>query len=304
MKKLILTFLIIISLLLVAAVGYRLLRVPIRQDTTKINVTATFYPLAEFTKAVGADWITVETLIPPGSEPHDFDLTPKEIVHLDQSSLFIYNGAGFESWIEKVIPQIETNKIKIVNMSSKVDLILEDDTMPDPHFWLDPQSAIKEVAAIQQALDEIDPTHAEYYSRNADSYINRLEQLDRTISEQLGRCTKRDIIVSHDAFGYYARRYNLNVVSIAGLSPEEEPSAQRLAEISQFAKNNAVKYIFFESLVSPRLSDTIAKEVGAQTLVFNPIEGLTQAQVNRGENYFSVQEENLRNLKIALECEL
>ncbi len=130
----------------------------------------------------------------------------------------------------------------------------------------------------------------------------KLDQLDKTYAEGLKTCKQKDIITSHAAFGYLATRYGLNQVAISGISPDEEPSSQQLAEVAKFAKENDVKYIFFESLVSPKLSETIAHEIGAKTLVLDPLEGISDDDIKQGKNYFTVMENNLKNLQKALQC--
>jgi zinc transport system substrate-binding protein len=172
----------------------------------------------------------------------------------------------------------------------------------DPHIWLDPKLAQKEIATIAMAFEKFDNTNRVFYEKNAISLKNKLDVLDQGFRLGLLNCQQNNIVTSHAAFGYIASDYGLNQISVTGLSPDAEPSPQKMAEISQFAKTNQIKYIFFETLVSPRLADTIAGEIGAKTLVFNPLEGLTKDEQAKGWDYFSIQKENLANLKIALGC--
>jgi zinc transport system substrate-binding protein len=172
----------------------------------------------------------------------------------------------------------------------------------DPHIWLSPPLVKQITDKITQALIQIDPANSNYYQTNANSLKAKLDNLDVEYKQGLSNCAEKNIITSHAAFGYLATTYGLNQVSIAGLSPDAEPSPQQLADITKFAKANNVKFIFFESLVSPKLSDTIANEIGAKTLVLNPIEGLTNDEISQGKNYFTEMQNNLSNLKIALQC--
>jgi len=167
---------------------------------------------------------------------------------------------------------------------------------------LDPALAGQQVDNIKDGLAQADPSNKSFYETNAAHYKQELADLDEEFREGLASCKSRNMIASHNAFTYLANRYDLNIVSISGLSPNEEPSPKRLAEIADFARQNNVKYIFFEMLVQPRLSETIAREVGAQTLVFNPLEGLTDEEIAQGENYLSVQRKSLSNLRTALDC--
>jgi len=274
-----------------------------KQQNTTINIVTTFYPIAEFTKNIAGDKATITNLVPAGTEPHTFEPSSQDIATLIGSDIFVYNGAGFEHWLDKIQTDLNANHVQIVNSSKGVDYIYSNSSTIDPHFWLDPPSAIIQVQNIKNALIQKDPDNKDYYESNAQKFIGDLKQLDQDYRKALNSCERRDVITSHNAFTYIAKRYNFNSVSISGLSPDEEPSPQKLSEISGFAKTNNIKYIFFESLVSPKLSDTIAKEVGAKTLVFNPIEGLTQEQIDQGQNYITIQNQNLSNLKLALNCQ-
>jgi len=170
----------------------------------------------------------------------------------------------------------------------------------DPHVWLSPQLAIKEVRNIEAALIEKAPEHKEQFTKNADAYVAKLEQLDADYKKELQNAKRKDFITQHAAFGYLARSYGLTQVPIAGLSPEQEPSASAMAEVVKFAKEHQVKTIFFETLVSSQVADTIAKELGAQTAVLNPLEGLTAEEQAKNMDYISVMRANLEALKKAL----
>jgi zinc transport system substrate-binding protein len=172
----------------------------------------------------------------------------------------------------------------------------------DPHVWLSPTLAKKQVSAILASFDEIDPSNSNYYTANANKLLGELDNLNHDYKNGLASCQEKDIITSHAAFGYLATDYGLTQVPIAGLSPDAEPSIKQLAAITDFARKNNVKYIFFESLVSPKLSQTIANEIGAKTLVLDPLEGLTPEALAQGQNYLTVMEQNLHNLRIALNC--
>lgn len=177
-----------------------------------------------------------------------------------------------------------------------------DTSMYDPHVWLDPVLASQEVNAIKAGFIKADPANRATYESNAAAYQRQLAALDLDYSTSLATCRKHQIITSHQAFKYLGDQYHFESLGIAGLSPDEEPSPQKLVEVTQFARQYDVKYIFFETLANPKLSDTIAREVGAGTLVFNPLEGLTDQDIAQGKNYISVQQDNLSNLKIALDC--
>lgn len=278
----------------------------------EIQVVASFYPLAEFSQNVGGELVEVVNITPYGAEPHEYEPTPLDIGKIQNADLFIYNGEGQEPWAEKISEELKQKGLEVVEMTKEFTLMeseMESDQEEeehehgkDPHIWLDPSLASKQVELIRDALVHIDPENEALYTSNAKVYTEQLTALDQAFKEGLSNCKKQDIITSHAAFGYMTARYGLNQIGIAGLSTEEEPSARRLGEIAKLAEEKNIQYIFFEELVSPRLSETIAREVGAQTLVLNPVEGLTKNQIGGGENYITVMKANLDNLRIALEC--
>lgn len=287
------------------------------KDSEKISVMATFYPLAHFAEQVGQEKITVTNLTPAGVEPHDFEPSPQDLVALYNSDLLLYNGAGFEPWLDSMIDEIEENT-NVVNTSVGVATLPgseddhadedeegeddHDELLFDPHVWLDPNLAIHQVTTIKDGLIAIDPQNSKFYEQNANDYIAQLTTLDSEFRSGLAQCKNNTIVSSHNAFQYLADQYNFEILSISGLSPDEEPSARQLAQVADFVKANGVTFIFFETLVSPKLAQTIAYETGAQTAVLNPLEGLTIEEVDAGENYLTIQRANLNALQTALEC--
>lgn len=269
------------------------------KDGDKILITTSFYPIYFITSQIGGDLVKVENLVPNGIEPHDYELTSGDIIKIKKSKLLIINGGGVEVWKEDVLTDSSNNKKAIV----LIDRIKDDLIENDPHIWLSPNLAIKMAEVISFELAQVDPENANYYKSNLNTLKVKLFELNNDFKSGLSSCKKKDIVTSHEAFGYLVRDYNLNQVAISGLSTEEEPSIEKMTEISQFVRNNGIEYIFFESLVSPELSETIASEVGAQTLVLNPLEGLTEKELSLGGNYFSEMRRNLDNLRLALDCE-
>lgn len=173
----------------------------------------------------------------------------------------------------------------------------------DPHFWLNPINAEKEVDLIADALVKIDPAHETAYNQNRDAYKQQLAELDQEYKTGLVQCQQHLIVTSHNAFNYMANQYGLTTLYILGLSPDEEPSPKTIADVATVARQKNIKYIFFESLVSPKLSQTVASEIGAKTLELNPIEGFTDQEIAQGKNYISQMQANLANLRIALQCQ-
>jgi zinc transport system substrate-binding protein len=304
MKKEHITLIVIVVVLLGTLFFVFAKKNPTASDGNTVQVSASFYPMYFFAKQIGGDKITVTNLTPPGAEPHDFEPSTQDLAHVQDSKLLILNGA-VEAWGDKVRGLLTGSGTKVVvagdGLLSK-QLTEDGETMSDPHVWLDPILAKEEVSRITDALAEADPANADYYHQNSALVAGKLDALDTEYRDGLASCVRKDIVTSHEAFAYLSARYGLNQVPISGLSPDAEPTAAELAHVTDFARSHDVKYIFFESLVSPRLSETIANEVGAQTLVLDPIEGIAEDEQAQGHDYFTVMRDNLKNLRTALQC--
>lgn len=273
----------------------------------KLTVVTSFYPLEYFSKKVGGDTARILTLTPSGAEPHDYEPTPRDIVNIKTSNAFIFNGAGLENWTNALVPQLDSQKIHIIKVSDSIDLLSATDSdsngMPDPHIWLDPVRAQKEVAIIRDAFISLDPSHASLYTQNAKTFTDELSRLENEYREGLKSCKRKEIITSHDAFRYLADQFGFQVYSVSGSSPNQDPSPKHIADMVTLARSKQIHFILTETLSSPKFVDTIAKEANLQTLVFNPIEGLTDTDKKQGKDYLIIMRENLKNLKTAMECE-
>ncbi|GBF10277.1 metal ABC transporter substrate-binding protein [Tepidibacillus sp. HK-1] len=278
----------------------------------KFTVYTSFYVLADFAKKIGGDHVEVTNVIPPGVEPHDFELTPKQIAQLNQADLFVYNGGGFEPWLGNLVDDIK-EKVEVVDSTKQIEFLTTEDEHTDeqeqknehgkgldPHVWLNPINAISQAEQIKEALVKIDSDHQAEYEDNFQQLKQALLDLDQAYQHTLEKAHSKDIFVSHAAFGYLAERYGLNQVSIAGLSTSDEPSPKEMANIIKKAKELNIKYILFEPLVESKYAKTIMAEIGAQRLELNPLEGLTKDELERGEDYLSIMKKNLEVLKIAL----
>lgn len=271
----------------------------------KIEVVTSFYPLYYFLSEIGKENVSVINLTPVGAEPHDFEPNTQDISKINKSSLLILNGAGLEPYGDKLKRDLKGSRVRVVTVVEELanqEVKKNEKKIIDPHVWLDPVLAKKEVIIITQALIEADLSHRSVYEVNSQNLISKLDSLDFAFKEGLKSCQQKDIVTSHAAFGYLATRYGFNQISLTGLSPGHEPSPQDFVNIVKLVKKNNIKYIFFETLVSSRLAETLAQETGAKTLIFNPLEDLTKEEQAAGKDYFSVQMENLKNLKIALGC--
>lgn len=276
------------------------------KEGKKLKIVTTFYPMHEFSSKVAGDLADVSVLVPAGTEPHDWEPTPKDVAQIAEADLFVYNGAGFEGWVDDVLKSVNNSKLKVVEATKGIKLMegTEDEHheehVLDPHVWIDPVLVQQEVQNIANALSEVDTAHAADYKKNADAYIAVLKDLDATFKNELAGTKNKEFVTSHTAFAYLANRYGLTQVPIAGISPEQEPSAAEMKEIVEFAKERRVKTIFFETLASPKVAEAVAKEIGADTAVLNPLEGLTEEEKKKGLDYIGVMKENVYALKKAL----
>lgn len=265
----------------------------------KINVVTSFYPLTFLAEEIGGQQIKVTTLTPAGVEPHDWEPAASDLVTMEKSQVIFLNGGGLEAWSEKIKNNFDGTTTNVVTVGEGII----DPTTVDPHIWLSPSLAIKEAETIYQTLIKIDAINQAYYQTNFEALKNKLADLDKAYQQGLVTCQSKTIVTSHLAFGYLAKSYGLMQVGIAGLSPEEEPSVQKMAQLSQEIKEKHIKYLFFETMASPELAETLAAETGAKTLVLNPIEGLTNDDIKNGANYLTIMQSNLENLRTALECQ-
>lgn len=283
-------------------------------DKGRMKIFTSFYPMYFLTQQIAGDKADVAVMVPPGAEPHDWEPTPKLITELQQASMLVYNGAGMEAWIDKIVSSIDTDSIRVVEASEGIELLrsAEDEDEGheneehnhggeyDPHVWVSPLRAKQQAENICKALVEADPANRDYYEKNHDELQHRLDKLDSDIREASKGFKSNVIVVSHAAFGYFAQDYGLKQVAIRGVNPGDEPSPSKMAKLADTCRENGVKYIFFEKLTSPKLSETIAGEIGAGTLVLNDAAGLGQEDIKAGKDYISVMYENIENLKKAL----
>jgi len=273
-------------------------------DEGKIRVVTSFYPLYEIAKQVGGDLVTVTNLVPAGGEPHDYEPSPHDIIALHEAKLVIINGGGLEIWTDKIIPDLEKSGVQVLNESSSFQLLDGGEESPtDPHIWLDPIQYLAEVNAVAEKLSIIDPTHRSNFEDHAKTFAQHLTTLDQQYIDGLKSCKFQSFVTNHAAFAYLAKRYHLEMIAIAGLSPDAEPSAKTMAELTNTIRKLSIKTILVETLVSSKIAEVLAQEVGATTLVMNPLEGLTNEDIGAGKSYITVMKENLENLRTALECE-
>ncbi len=290
----------------------------------KIKVTASVFPLKEFTQAVCGDRGEVSLLLPPGAEIHTWRPRPSDIIKISSSDLFVHVGAELEPWLDDVLKSVNNPNLRILKASEsvmpmeKVELreeIAHEDHQDehvrehehgtlDPHIWLDFSIDQRIIDSIVGMFSKIEPENSELFERNGTVYKQKLEECDRRFKTELGRCKGNTFILGgHAAFGYLARRYNLHQVSLYGVNPDSRPTPKQLVRVVELAKKHQISVIYFEVFVSDDLAKVIADEVGAKTLVLNPAANLTIEQIQANVSFLDLMSQNLENLKKGLSCE-
>src|SRR5262249_46764301 len=241
-------------------------------------VLASFYPMYEFARQVAAHRAQVVSLVPPGVHGHDREPSPQDVAQVRRARVFVYNGAGFEPWVDKLLAEGKGASTVVVAASSGLTVARAGGEGMDPHVWLDPLLARRQVEAIRDALERSDPSGKQAYAANASAYGEKLAALDARFDAGLRDCARRDLVVSHAAFGYLARRYRLTQIAVTGLAPQAEPSPAALAAIVRTARERQVTAIFLEPLGSPRLAAAPAPQAGGRLLALTPVHGAAKTE--------------------------
>ncbi|MGH3486590.1 MAG: metal ABC transporter substrate-binding protein [Actinopolymorphaceae bacterium] len=291
----------------------------------KPTVVAAFYPLQYAAERITGSHASVSNLTKPGAEPHDLELTPRDVATLEGADLALYLK-GFQPAVDDSVAQVAGDHSLDVSTLARLTLAAAPDAhedphgdgeghegheeeadaddkghqTPDPHFWLDPLRLADVGDGMVKHLAAVDPDHAQAYKRNAAKLRADLEALDEEFGTNLAKCANRDLVTSHEAFGYLAARYDFHQEGIAGLSPEQEPSPAELSAVATFVRQHQVRTIYYETLVDPSVADTLATEAGAQVAVLDPLEGLTDESA--GTDYLSVMRANLATLEKGQDC--
>jgi len=249
------------------------------------RVVAAFYPLAYAAEQVGGARVRVNDLTPVGAEPHDLELSPGDVVAVDGAGLVLLMGHGFQPQLERAARGSAAEAVSLLDAPGLHRL------GNDPHVWLDPVRYATIVRAVARAL-AADPA----------PLLARLAALDRAYRTGLADCARRDLVTSHAAFTYLARRYGLRQVAVEGLTPDAEPTPRALARIVARVRTTGATTVFTEPLVSARIARTVAAATGARVATLDPLEGLTPQERDRGADYFSLMRANLAALRKGLGC--
>lgn len=275
-----------------------------------MTIYTSFYPMYFLASEIAGDKAKIITLVPAGVEPHDWEPKPRTVAELQKADMFIYNGAGMETWLEGIMETLEKSDIRLVDASKDIELLSSDkngehegeetNNKYDPHVWVSPAKYKQQAENVYDELCKLDADNKDYYTANYEKLVKELDKLDSDYRQATAGFKSKVFVVSHSAFGYLASEYGLTQLAIRGVTPEAEPSPAKLAELVEICRKNNVKYIFFENLVSPKLSQALADEVGAEVLILNAGHGITEEEIKQGENYITIMYENLENLKKAL----
>jgi zinc transport system substrate-binding protein len=255
------------------------------------SVVASFYPIAWAVQQVGGDRVTVTNLTPAGAEPHDLELTPDQIDEVLDARVVFELGHGFQPAVEQAAEQRDGRTVELLPKGTT-----------DPHVWLDPVRMAAIVRTVQRELTRADPSGRAAYARNVERVLGALDALDARYRDGLARCERDVIVTAHEAFGHLAKRYGLRQEGVAGLSPDAEPDAKRIAQLTDLVERDGVTTVFTEELVSPRIARTLAREAGVRTATLNPLEGLTDRELRHDDDYVTVMDANLAKLQRALAC--
>ena len=275
----------------------------------KVSVVTSLFPLYDFARAIAKDKADVSLLLPPGVESHSFEPRPGDILQINSADLFIYTGAAMEPWAADILRGIENKNLTGIDASTGISPLKESPEAgdehhgTDPHIWLDFSNAQHMVDTICRGLSAKDPLNKKFYEDNARSYKEQLSQLDSRFRETLSTCRHRVIIHGgHFAFGYLAKRYQLDYRAAYGFSPDAEPTPRRIYELSEQMKRSGIRCIFYEELLNPRVAETIAQETGAGLLQLSAAHNLSKKAMEQGVTFIAIMEQNLKNLSRGLEC--
>jgi zinc transport system substrate-binding protein len=259
----------------------------------RTTVVAAFYPLAFAAEQLGGAKVDVHNLTPPGAEPHDIELTPRDVAEIQQADLVLYFSHDFQPAVQEAVGRASGKRVDVLAGIGLRDGVGDEAGKTDPHVWLDPVLFARIVDRIGKALGE---------PRRAKELGSRLLDLDAEYRSALAHCPRREVVTSHAAFGYLAARYHLHQIPITGIDPEAEPSPRRLQALIELVRREHVTTVFFERLVSPKLAETVARDAGANARVLDPIEGLTPDEQRHGASYLTLMRQNLVQLREALGC--
>lgn len=280
-------------------------------NSEKIKVVATLFPQYDFVQQIAKDKVDVTLLLPPGTEAHTYDPSPKDIININESDLFVYTGDYMEPWAKNIAASIKAS-VDVLDVTKNIELEKENHNEEethdehqheyDPHVWLDISNAKIMVDNILEELIKVDSQNKEYYIQNAKEYKEKLDKLDSDF-EYVIKTAKRNLICFGDKFSYmyFIHAYNLDYISVYdSCLAEAEPSISKLLEIQKEIEKEGLPVIFYESLSEGKIAKQIANDMKVKALVFSSVHTVSSEDIQNGATYISVMEQNLASLKAAL----
>ena len=289
------------------------------QDSTvtpvadRLIVAASFYPIAEIVQRVGGDDVQLLALTAPGVEPHDSELSAKQLEELSKANIVFYIGGGFQPDLEKAIASLPDTAIAI-DLLKSVDLIASEEeekeedghdhghSETDPHVWLDPANMVKMSVIVSQEIAKAEASLTSTLAERQTEYANELNEVGTLIDTTFATCDRKELVTAHDAFAYFTTRANLVAVPISGIDPENEPSAKELEATAKIARDKNVTTVFFEEILPKAFADTVAKAIGASIDSINAVETISQSDLDAGVTYSSIMKSNITKISTALGC--
>lgn len=308
-----------------------------KKNQDKVTVYTTIYPLEDFTRKIGGEFVDVQSIYPPNVDAHSFEPSQKDMVSLANSDLFIYTGVGLEGFAEKAAEAVKKEDVQIVKAAEGIELIETEDEHHhgdeeseseqhedenghsekdehedseahedhtdgdlDPHVWLDPVLSIDLANNIKNALSKQMPEHAAEFESNFNQLKNELEKLDQEFKTTIDSSKTKNLLVAHAAYGYWEKRYGIEEIAISGLSPTQEPSQKELQAIIEESSEHNIQYVIFEQNVSPKIAKIIQEEIGAKSLTLHNLEAITEENIKQKDDYFSIMHKNLETIKTVL----
>ena len=280
---------------------------------TKLKITTSFFPYYDLVSQIVGDKAELKSVIPFGSEPHDWEPSPGSIKLIQESDMIIYNSIGFDSWIEEVLSDLNSTHIILIDIINGLKLLEFSDgehhdeyNKPsgyDPHIWLDPVLMKTQIELIHKHISENDQINSQYYKNNTVALLEKIDSLDQYIKTSFANCELHEFIPFHDAFSYFTKRYNLTAYPVHGLTPEGEILPQTIKQVIDLANELGITTLYSEDLTDPRLTNTLAQEIpNSRVLSLSTLEGISADEYANGVGYLEKMKENINNLKIGLKC--
>lgn len=335
MKKLLFLISTALLLVLLAACGNN--DSQSSSEDGKLKIYTTIYPIQYFAERIGGDQVEVESVLPPGSDAHNFEPTSNQMVDIAKADAFLYSSDELETYAETIADAVGDEDVKIAQLADGINLLPfeeehdhsheaaeeehdhsheateeehdheeeateeeHDHGSIDPHYWLDPERAKQMAENMKNTLVDLDPDNKTTYEDNYTAVAEELDEIDQKFQQAVEGKQNKKIIVSHAAYGYWEDRYGIEQIAITGLSPTNEPSQQELEEIIHTAEDNKLNYVLFEQNISPKVATIVQDEIGADVLRIHNLETVTEDEIEAGEDYFSLMDKNIETLDQAL----